>query len=157
MSTEDKYSGVKSFFGVIGVIIVAVIGYAIWVNSHAFEGDFLGIKFQMPLESTEHFCNRRAEGFFTFDVKEYQQCKTEASAKTIRHSSLVSYFMRTFTDPSDKKTAITTSQAECMARKFEAKMTDSQIDRYLKGTVAADMIGTQEAMKLMNDIIMCVK
>ena len=156
-NNNNNNTWIKTTLGVIGGIILFVIGYAIWVNSHAFEGSFFGITIQMPLESTEHYCNRRAEGMFTFDTKEYQKCKKEASDKNVRHSSLVSYFLKTFTDPSDKKTAITTSQAECMASKFEAKLSDSQIDKFLKGTVVADMIGTQEAMKLMNDIVSCVK
>lgn len=156
MSNTNNNSGVKTFFTVIGLIIAGIAAYALWVNSHAFEGSFFGMTFQLPLETTEHYCNRRAEGFFTFDTKEYQKCKTEASTKNLRHSSLISRIMYLFTDSSNK-TAITTSQAECMAKKVEAKLSDSQVDRFIGGTPIGDMIGTSESLILMNEMLMCIK
>lgn len=70
----------------IGIIIVAIVGYYLWVNPHGFEGDFFGMTFRMPLEKTEHYCSRKANHFLTFDAKGYQSCLREESSISERNS-----------------------------------------------------------------------
>ena len=160
MSEDVKKSDssiIMKILGGVGAVIAAIIIYYFWVNSHAFEGSFFGMTFQLPLEKTEHYCSRKAEGFLTYDTNAYQSCLREALSNSERHNSLVNYLMNLFKDDTTNKTAITTSQAECMAKKIEAKLTDKQIDEFIKGKAIGDQLGASAGMQVMNDIMQCVK
>lgn len=156
-NSSKKNNILPNVLAVIGGIIVAIIAYFFWVNSHAFEGSFFGMTFRMPLENVEHYCSRKAHGILTYDAYAYQKCLNEEASNSKRHSSLKNYMLNTFKDDTTNMTAITDSQAECMANKIEAKLTDEQIDEFIKGKSIGDQLGASKAFEVMSDIMKCVE
>lgn len=152
---NDFFEGAKGVLGVIGTILLLGVIYIGWVNSGSNNGNFFGLAFRMPLETTDHYCWRRSDRVFTSDTDAYEKCMTESNSE--RHQKIINYAKETFVDETGSKTVITSSQAECMANKIENSLTDKQIDKLIEGGNISDEISASTATQLMSDIINCAK
>ena len=128
--------------GWVIAIIFMIIGTALWYNVP-----------KLPFESVEHYCDRISTFIVVHDMKGRENCLKEQNKVSERHIKLVKYLKNMF---SDGKQTITDSQGECMASKIEGRLTDDQIDQFIKGKAIGDQIGASNGLGVMKDIMNCL-
>lgn len=132
----------RNIIGLIVAIICVTIGTALWINVP-----------KLPFEPAEHYCDRISSLIVARDIKKKEKCLKEQNKVSERHIKLVKHFKDLF---SDGKQTITDSQGECMAKKVESRLSDSQIDQFIDGKAIGDQIGAGAGLGAMKDIMNCL-